>query len=183
MVWARLAGSSRSAGEPRRVAESQLQRDVRAARHDVHLDDQVDVGERAAPETDEPRRIEPRVQILQPAGDRVPLVFERRQIQQFPSATIDAICDTGRMMISSRRLTGIRSRDALQRHQPYRQGSALQLPFHLQRHALRDAARISGAPRRHVLTVRPSPTGTRLGPSATRARDQNGASPKRTTSS
>ena len=41
---------------------------------DADLGDQIDVGERAAAQPDEPRRIEPLLEILQPVGDRVPLV-------------------------------------------------------------------------------------------------------------
>ena len=42
---------------------------------------------------------------------------------------------------------------SLQRHQPDEQGRALQLPVDVQRHALRDAARVPAAGRRDVLTA------------------------------
>ena len=45
-------------------------------------------------------------------------------------------------------------RAAVQRRQPDEQGGALQLPLDVQRHALRHAARVPGAGRRHVLTAR-----------------------------
>jgi hypothetical protein len=56
--------------------------DVRAARHDIHFGDQVDVREGAASEPDEARRIQPGFKVFQAIGNRIPLVLGRRQVEQ-----------------------------------------------------------------------------------------------------
>ena len=64
---------------------------MRAARHDVHLGDQVDVGERAATEPDEACRIEALLQVLQPIGDAWRSLRMVVMLSSSPSATIEAI--------------------------------------------------------------------------------------------
>jgi hypothetical protein len=83
---------------------------VCAAGHDIHLRDEIDVGERAPAQADEAGGIEPRLEILEPMADACRSLFIVDTCSSSPSAMIDAICDTGRMMISSCRRTGIRSR-------------------------------------------------------------------------
>ena len=58
------------------------ERHVGAAGKDADLGDDVDVGETASSQSNEFRRIEPLFEIFQAIGDRVPLVANRRDVQQ-----------------------------------------------------------------------------------------------------
>ena len=57
---------------------------MRAAGHDGHLRDEIDVGERAATQADEPIRVEPLLEILEPMVERVTLALDGRHVQQLP---------------------------------------------------------------------------------------------------
>ena len=57
---------------------------MRAARHHVDLHQRVEIGQCAAPEANEPRRVEASFQIFQPVGDRVPRLLHGKHVEQFP---------------------------------------------------------------------------------------------------
>ena len=83
---------------------------VRAAGQHADLHDHVDVGDRSAPEPEEARRIETRLQVLQAVGDGERLVLRRDQVQELALGDDRGNLRTCTMTISSRRRTGIRVR-------------------------------------------------------------------------
>src|SRR5688572_20159117 len=54
-----------------------------AAWHDADFCNQIDVGEGAAPKSDEPRRIETALQILETERDRVSVITNGGDVEQF----------------------------------------------------------------------------------------------------
>jgi len=57
--------------------------EIAAARHQVHLRDEIQGGEGPSPQAHELRRIQPGLQILQPVRDRVPVATHGGDVQQF----------------------------------------------------------------------------------------------------
>ena len=58
------------------------QGDMCSTRHRADLCDQLEIRKRSSTEADEVRRIEPAFEILEPVGDRVSLLLDRRDVQE-----------------------------------------------------------------------------------------------------